>query len=67
MMQYGFAAGPLSGRRNTAGAPRGRRRFSISCTNGGTGFKNVQVLKGIPVDEFMDTDFFFAQGRQMPC
>jgi len=21
----------------------------------------------IPVDEFMDTDFFFAQGRQMPC
>src|SRR5207249_692721 len=30
-------------------------------------FKNVQVLKGIPVDEFMDTMGFFADGLSLNC
>lgn len=30
-------------------------------------FKNVQILKGIPVDEFMDTMGFFAAALSMNC
>ena len=30
-------------------------------------FKNVQVLKGIPVDEFMDTMGFFAAALSLNC
>ncbi len=30
-------------------------------------FKNVQVLKGIPVDEFMNTMGFFAASLSLNC
>ena len=30
-------------------------------------FKNIQVLKGIPVNEFMDTMGFFAASLSMNC
>src|SRR5436190_19083510 len=30
-------------------------------------FKNVQILKGIPVDEFMDTMGFFAAATSLNC
>src|SRR5262245_18666005 len=30
-------------------------------------FKNVQVLKGIPVNQFMDTMGFFAAARGLNC
>src|SRR5437016_10698910 len=30
-------------------------------------FKNVQILKGIPVDEFMDTMGFFAAALSLNC
>src|SRR6266700_2191813 len=30
-------------------------------------FKNVQILKGIPVDEFMDTMGMFAASLQFNC
>src|SRR5437588_6305099 len=30
-------------------------------------FKNVQILKGIPVDEFMDTMGFFAAALGLNC
>src|SRR6266566_5042157 len=30
-------------------------------------FKNVQILKGIPVDEFMDTMGMFAAATSMNC
>src|ERR1700676_1080711 len=30
-------------------------------------FKNVQVLKGIPVDQFMDTMGFFAASLSLNC
>ena len=32
-----------------------------------TAFKNVQVLKGIPVDEFMDTMGMFAAALTLNC
>src|SRR5262245_26083958 len=30
-------------------------------------FKNIQILKGIPVDEFMDTMGMFAAATSMNC
>ena len=30
-------------------------------------FKNIQILKGVPVDEFMDTMGMFAASLSMNC
>jgi photosynthetic reaction center cytochrome c subunit len=50
-----------------AAKPAGTAAKAPAQEMAGTYFKNVQVLKNIPVDEFMDTMGFFAASLSLNC
>jgi hypothetical protein len=65
----GFAGGQTApaAKQTTPAKPAGTAAKPAGQEMAGTYFKNVQVLKNIPVDEFMDTMGFLAASLSLNC
>ena len=63
----GRASRPEGSSRETAGRASRSEGSSPKPVMSEDFFKNVQVLKGIPVDEFMGTMGFFASALSLNC
>ena len=62
MMTYAVSVAPASGQAAAPAAPAAQKPQMSEDV-----FKNIQVLKGVPVDEFMDIMGFFAASLTLNC